>query len=35
MTLDGLKVKARAILWTRNGEPLGLEAAEEEAYDDE
>ena len=23
LTLDGLKVKARAILWTRNGEPLG------------
>ena len=23
MTLDGLKVKARAILWRRNGEPLG------------
>jgi hypothetical protein len=22
-TLDGLKVKARAILWRRNGEPLG------------
>ncbi len=22
LTLDGLKVKARAILWTRNGEPL-------------
>jgi hypothetical protein len=23
ITLDGLKVKARAILWRRNGEPLG------------
>lgn len=23
LTLDGLKVKARALLWTRNGEPLG------------
>ncbi len=23
LTLDGLKVKARAILWRRNGEPLG------------
>jgi hypothetical protein len=32
MTLDGLKVKARAILWTRNGEPLGAEAAEDHAY---
>lgn len=35
MTLDGLKVKARAILWTRNGVPLGAEAPEEETYDDE
>ena len=35
LTLDGLKVKARAILWTRNGEPLGVEAPEEEACDDE
>ena len=25
LTLDGLKVKARAILWTRNGEPLGAD----------
>ena len=32
MTLDGMKVKARAILWTRNGEPLGAEAAEDHAY---
>ncbi len=23
VSLDGLKVKARAILWRRNGEPLG------------
>ncbi len=34
MTLDGLKVKARAILWTRNGEPLGAEVAERQAYED-
>ena len=26
-TLDGLKVKARAILWRRNGEPLGTSIA--------
>lgn len=25
LTLDGLKVKARALLWTRNGEPLGAD----------
>ena len=34
ITLDGLKVKARAILWTRNGEPLGADAAEDETYED-
>jgi hypothetical protein len=27
-TLDGLKVKARATLWRRNGEPLGRIAAD-------
>ena len=27
ITLDGLKVKARAILWRRNGEPLGMVGA--------
>jgi len=28
-TLDGLKVKARAILWRRNGEPLATIAGDE------
>jgi hypothetical protein len=31
-TLDGLRVKARAILWTRKGEPLGTEPAEPRGY---
>ncbi len=33
-TLDGLKVKARAILWRRNGEPLGTIAPGERTSDD-
>ncbi len=32
-TLEGMKVKARATLWTRNGEPLGREGAEDQAYE--
>ena len=28
MTLDGLKAKARAILWSRHGEPLEVESSE-------
>lgn len=31
MTLEGLKVKARAILWRRNGEPLEKVAAKDSA----
>ncbi len=34
ITLDGLKVKARAILWRRNGEPLGTIAPGERTSDD-
>ncbi len=34
ITLDGLKVKARAILWRRNGEPLGTIGPSERAPDD-
>ena len=34
ITLDGLKVKARAILWRRNGEPLGTIAPSERTSDD-
>jgi hypothetical protein len=34
LTLDGLKVKARAILWTRNGEPLGVKGVEETCQDE-
>ena len=30
VTLDGLKVKARALLWRRNGEPLDHESCEDE-----
>lgn len=33
MTLDGLKVKARAESWRRNGEPLAAEKAESEQDD--
>jgi hypothetical protein len=29
VTLEGLKVKARAILWRRNGAPLGIVASNE------
>jgi len=34
ITLDGLKVKARAILWRRNGEPLGTIGPEDRSRDD-
>ncbi len=34
MTLDGLKVKARAVLWTRDGEPLGKATSDEEDCED-
>ena len=34
LTLDGLKVKARAILWTRNGEPLGADLPGGRNYQD-
>jgi hypothetical protein len=34
LTLDGLKVKARAILWTRNGEPLGADLPDARNYED-
>lgn len=29
LTLDGLKIQARAVLWRRDGEPLGPEAPDE------
>ena len=31
MTLDGLKVRARAMLWSRHGEPLEEEGLDEAA----
>ncbi|HYA73547.1 MAG TPA: hypothetical protein VEF36_10375 [Roseiarcus sp.] len=34
LTLDGLKVKARAILWTRNGEPLGADLPDGRNHED-
>ncbi len=34
ITLDGLKVKARAILWRRNGEPLGRIAPDAPSFDE-
>ncbi len=34
LTLDGLKVKTRAILWTRNGEPLGADLPDGQNYED-
>ncbi|MGD0188418.1 MAG: hypothetical protein ABSC25_24680 [Roseiarcus sp.] len=34
ITLDGLKVKARAILWRRNGEPLGTIAPDARRFDE-
>ncbi len=33
MTLDGLKVKARAILWRRYGVPFGADAPNGQTYD--
>jgi hypothetical protein len=33
LTLDGLKVKARAESWRRDGEPMGLTSDEEESND--
>ncbi len=35
LTLDGLKVKARAILWTRNGEPLGADVVNKPSGEDD
>lgn len=34
LTLDGLKVQARAVLWRRDGEPLGPEMPDEHARDE-
>jgi hypothetical protein len=34
LTLEGLKVQARAVLWRRDGEPLGPEIPDDRASDD-
>ena len=34
LTLDGLKVQARAVLWRRDGVPLGPDIPDEQASDD-
>ena len=34
LTLDGLKVQARAVLWRRDGVPLGPEIPDEQVNDD-
>jgi hypothetical protein len=34
MTMEGLKVQARAVLWRRDGEPLGPEMPDDQASDD-
>lgn len=34
LTLDGLKVQARAVLWRRDGEPLGPTIPDEQEADE-